>query len=222
MFDSFLSQGLLKKALDNDKISVRFWNYREQADNKKGKVDDSPYGGGAGMLLTPGPIYRTLELVKKVDRETRTVLLTPQGERLSQKKARLWSKDLRSLTFVCGRYEGFDERIRSFVDEEVCLGDFVMLGGEIASMAIIETISRLLPGVIGNKDSLEQESFSGNLLEYPQYTRPKSFKGMEVPDELISGNHAVISDWREKMARKKTRKSRPDLWNTFVCKGKND
>ena len=167
------------------------------------------------MILRIEPVALTLEEQKNFyqsqGRETHTILVSPQGQPFTQKKAKELSQNNSVLTLVCGRYEGFDERIRSLVDEEISGGDFVCMGGEVITMAIIESVSRLLPGFLGNQESSEQESFSQSLLEYPQYTRPASYAGMDVPEELLSGNHKKIAQWRQQQAFSRTKKRRPDL-----------
>lgn len=207
-----LQSGLLGKAQHAGTIDVQAITPREFTTDRHRTVDDSPYGGGSGMLLMPGPIAETLEHLDEArgGQPTRRVLLTPQGQRFSQSHARRFS-ELGSLTLICGRYEGFDERIRSLVDEEISLGDFVLLGGEAAALAVIEATARLVPGVLGNDASADDESHADGLLEYPQYTRPEEFRGQNVPDILRSGNHAAIARWRRKESLRRTLKRRPDL-----------
>lgn len=211
LFDA-LSAGLLGKALDAGTIEVHAITPREFTTDRHRTVDDSPYGGGSGMVLMPGPIADALDHLDeaRMGKPTHRVLLTPQGGRFSQAHARRFST-LECLTLVCGRYEGFDERIRGLVDEEVSLGDFVLLGGEAAALAIIEASARLVPGVLGNQASTEDESHADGLLEYPQYTRPEDFRGEKVPDVLRSGNHAAIARWRRKESLRRTLERRPDL-----------
>ena len=211
MFD-VLRTGLLGKAQDAGTIDVRAITPREFTIDRHRTVDDSPYGGGSGMVLTPGPFADALDHLDEVrgGKPSHRVLLTPQGTRFSQAHARRLSR-LDSLTLVCGRYEGFDERIRGFVDEEISLGDFVLLGGEAAALAVIEATARLVPGVLGNDESTTDESHADGLLEYPQYTRPDEFRGEKVPDVLRSGNHAVIARWRRKESLRRTLERRPDL-----------
>ncbi|MGB5504716.1 MAG: tRNA (guanosine(37)-N1)-methyltransferase TrmD [Polyangiales bacterium] len=210
-----LQTGLLGKAQDAGTIDVQAITPREFTTDRHRTVDDSPYGGGSGMLLMPGPIAETLEHLDEArgGQPTRRVLLTPQGQRFSQSHARRFS-ELGSLTLICGRYEGFDERIRSLVDEEISLGDFVLLGGEAAALAVIEATARLVPGVLGNDASADDESHADGLLEYPQYTRPEEFRGQNVPDILRSGNHAAIARWRRKESLRRTLERRPDLLET--------
>jgi tRNA (guanine37-N1)-methyltransferase len=210
-----LGTGLLGKARGAGTIDVQAISPREFTTDRHRTVDDSPYGGGSGMVLMPGPIAETLDHLDEAreGRPTHRLLLTPQGARFSQADARRFS-ELDSLTLVCGRYEGFDERIRRLVDEEVSLGDFVLLGGEAAALAVIEATARLLPGVLGNEQSAADESHADGLLEYPQYTRPEEFRGERVPDILRSGNHAAIARWRRKESLRRTLERRPDLLET--------
>ncbi|MGB5546784.1 MAG: tRNA (guanosine(37)-N1)-methyltransferase TrmD [Polyangiales bacterium] len=214
LFD-VLRSGLLAKAQDAGTISVQALTPREFTSDRHRTVDDSPYGGGSGMVLMPGPIAEALDHLDEArgGKPTHRVLLTPQGARFSQAHARRFS-ELDSLTLVCGRYEGLDDRIRGLVDEEISLGDFVLLGGEAAALAVIEATARLLPGVLGNDESASDESHADGLLEYPQYTRPEEFRGEKVPDVLRSGNHAAIARWRRKESLRRTLKRRPDLLKT--------
>ena len=215
IFSSFLEESLIKRGLEKRLLSISLVNFRKHGLGKHLQVDDSPYGGGPGMILRIEPLVLTLEEKKyfhqSQGRETHTILVSPQGQPFTQKKAKELSQKNSVLTLVCGRYEGFDERIRSIVDEEISGGDFVCMGGEVISMAIIESVSRLRPGFLGNQESSENESFSQSLLEYPQYTRPASYAGMDVPKELLSGNHEKIAAWRQKQALSRTKKRRPDL-----------
>ena len=215
IFSSFLEESLIKRALEKRLLSISLANFRKHGLGKHLQVDDSPYGGGPGMILRIEPLVLTLEEKKDFHqsqgRETHTILVSPQGQPFTQKKAKELSQRNSVLTLVCGRYEGFDERIRSIVDEEISGGDFVCMGSEVISMAIIESVSRLRPGFLGNQESSENESFSQSLLEYPQYTRPASYAGMDVPKELLSGNHEKIAAWRQKQALSRTKKRRPDL-----------
>ena len=215
IFSSFLEESLIKRAREKRLLSISLANFRKHGIGKHLQVDDSPYGGGPGMILRIEPLVLMLEEKKdfhqRRGRETHTILVSPQGQPFTQKKAKELSQKNSVLTLVCGRYEGFDERIRSIVDEEISGGDFVCMGGEVISMAIIESVSRLRPGFLGNKESSENESFSQSMLEYPQYTRPASYAGMDVPKELLSGNHEKIARWRRHQAILRTKKRRPDL-----------
>jgi tRNA (guanine37-N1)-methyltransferase len=207
-----LQHGLLGKARDSGRIDVVPITPREFTADRHRTVDDAPYGGGSGMVLMPGPIADALDHLdeERQGRPTRRVLLSPQGAPFSQAHAKRFSR-LDSITLVCGRYEGFDDRVRGLVDEEVSLGDFVMLGGEVAALAIIEATARLLPGVLGNEQSAMDESHADGLLEYPQYTRPEEFRGEKVPDVLKSGHHAAIARWRRKESLRRTLERRPEL-----------
>ena len=206
-----LRVGLLAKALDGAAVEVEALNPREFTHNKHRSVDDAPYGGGSGMVLSPVPMGAAIQhLDAKRNGPSHKVLLTPQGARFDQAMAERFAS-LDALTLICGRYEGFDERIRGMVDEEVSLGDFVLLGGESAATTIIEATARLLPGVLGNAHSAVEESHSTGLLEHPQYTRPANYEGQEVPPVLLSGNHALIARWRRKEALRRTLERRPDM-----------
>jgi tRNA (guanine37-N1)-methyltransferase len=212
LFDSFLEAGLFGKALLSRRISVYRFNPRDYTDDRHRSVDDEPYGGGSGMVMMPGPIAGALDAARGSGGEPTAlrVLLTPQGEPFGQGHAVRYAQR-GALALVCGRYEGVDERVRSLVDEEVSMGDFVLFGGEVAAMAVMEATARLVPGVLGNEGSLDEESHASGLLEYPHYTRPADFRGMAVPEVLRSGNHAAIARWRRKEALRRTRVRRPDL-----------
>lgn len=207
-----LNHGLLGKAREAGRVDVHTITPRRFTTDRHRTVDGAPYGGGSGMVLMPGPIAEALDHLDEAreGRVSHRVLLTPQGERFTQAHARRFS-ELDSLTLVCGRYEGFDERIRPLVDEEVSLGDFVLLGGEVAALAVLEATARLLPGVLGNEASAADESHAEGLLEYPQYTRPEEFRGETVPEILRSGNHGAIARWRRKESLRRTLERRPDL-----------
>lgn len=211
LFD-VLQHGLLGKARDAGRIDVHTITPRRFTSDRHRTVDDAPYGGGSGMVLMPGPIADALDALDDArdGRTTHRVLLTPQGQPFTQGHARRFA-GLHALTLVCGRYEGFDERIRGLVDEEVSLGDFVLFGGEVAALAILEATARLLPGVLGNAQSAADESHAEGLLEYPQYTRPETFRGETVPDILRSGHHGAIARWRRKESLRRTLQRRPDL-----------
>ncbi|HSN82284.1 MAG TPA: tRNA (guanosine(37)-N1)-methyltransferase TrmD [Polyangiales bacterium] len=204
--------GLLGKAQDAETIALQTINPRDFATDRHRSVDDAPYGGGSGMVLMAAPFVAALEHLDQArsGEPTHKVLLTPQGDRFTQTHARRFS-GVATLTLVCGRYEGFDERIRGCVDEEISLGDFVLLGGEVAALAIIEATARLIPGVLGNEQSTADESHAHGLLEYPQFTRPEVFRGARVPEVLLSGNHAAIARWRRRESLLRTLERRPDL-----------
>jgi tRNA (guanine37-N1)-methyltransferase len=220
MFGGFLATSFVGRAIEGGQMSVRLRSPRDFGLGKHRSVDDTPYGGGSGMVMRVDVMVAAMESLDADAPEgvrARRVLLTPQGRVLDQAKVQeLAERD--AVMLVCGRYEGFDERIRSYVDEEISLGDFVMTGGEVAAMAIVDACSRLLPGVIGNEASTIDESHSpdtGGLLEYPHYTRPAEFRGARVPEVLAGGNHAEIARWRREQAIARTRRRRPDLWERF-------
>lgn len=211
IFRSPLSESLIKKALDKGILQVRIWNLRDFTEDKHRTTDDYPYGGGAGMVMKADPIFRAVEEIKTNNPEARTLLLTPQGERFHQGLARGLSEQ-KHWILICGRYEGLDERVRQgVVDREISIGDYVLNGGEIPALVFLEVISRYVPGFLGSEQSVEEETFSDGLLEYPQYTRPPVIRGMEVPEVLLSGNHAEIKRWRRRESLKRTFLRRPDL-----------
>jgi tRNA (guanine37-N1)-methyltransferase len=228
VFVGFLAASMVGRAVQGGQLAVRFRNPRDFGIGKHKSVDDSPYGGGSGMVMRVDvlvPAMESLDADAPGGARGHRILLTPQGERFDQSKAcELASRE--ALMLVCGRYEGFDERVRTYVDEELSLGDFVLTGGEVAAMAIIDACTRLLPGVLGNEQSPIDESHSpaaGGLLEAPQYTRPPAFRGVGVPEVLIGGNHADIAKWRRDRAIERTRVRRPDLWERFEGKrGRGD
>jgi len=211
IFRSPLSESLIKKALDKGVLKVRIWNLRDFTEDKHRTTDDYPYGGGAGMVMKADPIFRAVEEIKANNPDARTLLLTPQGERFHQGLARGLSEQ-KHWILICGRYEGLDERVRlGVVDREISIGDYVLNGGEIPALVFLEVISRYVPGFLGSEQSVEEETFSDGLLEYPQYTRPPVIRGMEVPEILLSGNHAEIKRWRRRESLKRTYLRRPDL-----------
>ena len=215
-FESYLNVSLLARAQAHELIDVQIFNLRDWGEGVHKSVDARPYGGGAGMVLRPDIMDKALKAlkVKKGQKNSAVILLTPQGKTFSQTTARKLS-GLKKIVLICGRYEGFDERIRFMVDLEISMGDFVLTGGEIPALAVLDAVARLVPGVVGKKESLNEESFSeatdGQTLEYPQYTRPEVYKKMSVPKVLLTGNHAKISDWRKAQSLKKTKSQRPDL-----------
>lgn len=207
MFTGFLNESIIKRAIDNNKVIINIHNIRDYSKDKHKKVDDYGFGGGKGMVLMPQPIFDAVESIK--DNDSKVILLTPQGKTYKQSMAYELSSE-QHLIFICGHYEGFDERIRTLADIELSIGDFILTGGEIPSMAITDSIVRLLDGVI-EKESHELESFNNDLLDYPVYTRPVDFRGMKVPDVLLSGHHANINKYRLEEQIKRTSKRRPDL-----------
>ena len=212
MFQNVLGESMLKIASEKELVSFHLHNIRDYSNDKHRCVDDKPYGGGAGMVMKPEPIFNAVEAVELLDDAASTkILLTPQGKTFNQGIADNLSKKTR-LMIICGRYEGFDERIRSGIDAlEISIGDYVLTGGEIPAMVVIDSISRLVPGVLGGDDSLQDESFVNRMLEYPQYTRPAEFRGMKVPEVLKSGHHSKIEEWRMENAILRTQERRPDL-----------
>jgi tRNA (guanine37-N1)-methyltransferase len=209
LFDEPLRVSLLGKAVESGLIDVRVHDLREHGLGRHRSVDDEPYGGGAGMVMRPEPIFAAVEAV--ATKSSHVILLSPRGTRLDQSVVARLSR-LGHLILVCGRYEGVDERVSEHLaDEELSIGDFVLAGGELPALVVTEAIARLLPGVIGNEDSLVSESHTGGLLEYPQYTRPAEFRGHRVPDVLLSGDHGAIERWRRDRAEEITRRRRPDL-----------
>ena len=198
MFEGVLNSSMMWKAQNQGAAEFTMVNLRDFGIGPRKQVDDTPYGGGDGMLLKPEPLFAAIEKAKEQDPTAKVVLMTPRGSRWKQATAQEWSEAPHGYIFVCGRYEGYDERIISLIDEQVSVGDYVLTGGELPAMTIIDSIVRLIPGVLGGESSAAIESFSdGETLEFPQYTKPAEFRGMKVPDVLISGNHALIAKWRE-------------------------
>ena len=212
MFTGVFGSSILKKAQEKDAVSIRVVNFRDYSASKHGSVDDYPYGGGAGMVLAPQPIFDAVEqLTGSAETKPRVLLMCPQGERLTQRKAEALAEE-EHLVLICGHYEGYDERIREhLVTDEISIGDYVLTGGELAAMVVTDSVVRLLPGVLGKEESHVQDSFSTGLLEHPHYTRPADFRGMKVPDVLLSGNHAKIEEWRKKESLRRTYMRRADL-----------
>ena len=210
MFSAIKEEGVIARAIKKSIISIKEWQLRDFSENKYKNVDDKAYGGGAGMVMQVKPIRDCIKKIKEQDPETKVIYLSPQGETLNQNLVEKLAS-FESLTLLCGRYEGVDERIiENDVDYEVSIGDYVISGGELAAMVLIDSVSRRLPNVLGNKDSLN-DSFVNNLLDYPHYTRPESIDGDLVPEVLLSGNQAKIDAWRLEQAKKKTKQKRPDL-----------
>jgi tRNA (guanine37-N1)-methyltransferase len=212
MFSAVLDESIVKRAQAKGKVKIFTHDLRDYTLDKHHKVDDRPFGGGSGMVIQVEPIFRAVrEIKKKIKGKAKVILLCPQGKRLNQAYAKKLSV-CRNLIFICGHYEGVDERVRQYlVDEEISIGDYILTGGELAAMVLIDSLVRLIPGVLGDKNSLNFESFEGNLLEYPQYSRPAKFKNWPVPEVLVSGDHDKISAWRKLQAFKLTKKKRPDL-----------
>ncbi|MYL33121.1 tRNA (guanosine(37)-N1)-methyltransferase TrmD [Pontibacillus yanchengensis] len=218
MFDGVLNSSIMKRAQDMNAFSYNTINFREYTESKHNKVDDTPYGGGAGMVLSPQPIFDAVDAIKDTSNQTkypRIILLCPQGEPHSQQKAEELAQE-DHLIFLCGHYEGYDERIRThLVTDEISIGDYVLTGGELGAMVVMDSVVRLLPSVLGNESSAPEDSFSNGLLEHPHYTRPRDFRGMHVPEVLFSGNHAKIDEWRHQQSLLRTYKRREDLLRDY-------
>lgn len=216
MFEGPLGESIIGKAREKGLLEINVSNFRDYSDNKHQTVDDYPYGGGAGMLLKVQPVYDNIKAIEEATPETkkRVILLDPAGKPFDQKMAEEFSTE-EHLVFICGHYEGYDERIRSLVTDEVSLGDYVLTGGELGAMVMIDATVRLLPEVLGNQTSAQTDSHSTGLLEHPQYTRPAEFKGMRVPEVLMNGNHKLIEQWQLKESLRRTYQRRPDMLETY-------
>ncbi|SFE64644.1 tRNA (guanosine(37)-N1)-methyltransferase TrmD [Peptostreptococcus sp. D1] len=213
IFKAYIGESMMKKAVESSILEVELYNIRDFSENKHKKVDDYPFGGGAGMVMTPQPIFSTYEyIVDKYELENpRVIYLSPKGRVFDQKIAKSLSLE-NDIIFLCGHYEGVDQRIIDLiVTDEISIGDYVLTGGELPALVMIDSIARLVPGVLNRSESHEDESFENDLLEYPQYTRPRSFNGLEVPEVLLSGNHKKIDEWRFDESKKITMERRPDL-----------
>ncbi len=234
MFRGVLEESIIKRAQEKGLVKIFLHDLREFGLGKRKTTDDYPYGGGAGMIMRIEPVYNAIKKIKakntrhcrtggqeRKKNKIRTILLTPQGEILNEGKSKKLAKES-SVILICGHYKGLDERIRlNLIDEEISVGDYVLSGGEIAAMVVVDTITRLIPGVLGNKESMRLDSFHQNILEGPLYTRPVEFKGMKVPDSLLSGNHGQIFDWRRKEALRRTYLKRPELFNVIKLSEKD-
>jgi len=220
MFEGFLKESILGKAINNNIVEINIINYRDFSKDKHNKVDDTPYGGGAGMVLCVQPVYDALLSIEGYE-DALKILVSPQGKPFKQKRAYELS-NFKHIIILCGHYEGYDERIRDLFDEEISIGDYVLTGGEIAAMVLIDAVTRLIPSVISKSESHLFDSFNNNLLEHPHYTRPSEFLGKKVPDVLISGNHKLIREWRLKESIKRTKERRIDLYNKYRKENSND
>lgn len=210
MFSPILGASMMWKAQKDKLVKFEIIDLRKYGIGPRKQVDDTPYGGGAGMVLKPEPVFAAVKAAKKKLPKAKVILMTPRGEKFTQINAKKLSK-LKEVIILCGHYEGFDERITKLVDIEISVGDYILTGGELPAMTIVDAVVRLVPGVLGDKQSPHDESFSQGLLEYPQYTRPDAFEGMKVPEVLLGGNHNKIMVWRKAEAVKKTKENRPDL-----------
>lgn len=211
MLDSPLRDGILKKAQDKGLLKIEMVNLRDYTTDRHHTTDDYPYGGGQGMVMKPEPLVTAIEEIRAHAEHARVVQLTPRGRVFSQPDALRLSQE-EQVVLICGRYEGVDERVKAFVDEEISIGDYTLSGGEPAAAVVVDAVARLVPGVLGNENSAAEESFTDGLLEYPQYTRPEIFRGMQVPEVLLSGDHERIKQWRQERSLEVTRQRRPDLW----------
>tara|TARA_Y100001968_G_C19424350_1_gene753509 strand:+ start:1177 stop:1905 length:729 start_codon:yes stop_codon:yes gene_type:complete len=216
-FESLNKLGVIGRALTSKIAEIHIHNPRDFTEDTYKKVDDQPYGGGSGMVLKPEPIFKTFDQIPSLECR-KVVMMTPQGKALKQKDLQRWSSENNQLVIICGHYEGFDERIRTLADEEISIGDYILSGGEIPALTVINGVVRLLPGTVGDSESLKNESHNDLLLEYPHYTRPFSFRGMEVPKVLRSGDHEAIFKWREKQRLIRTKTRRPDLYQDWFNK----
>lgn len=211
MFDAVLNESIIKRAKKAGIVKINLHNLRDFTKDRHRKVDDRPFGGGPGMVMKPEPIFSAVESTLNKNKKAKVILLTPQGEKLNQRKARQLSK-AKQLILICPHYEGIDERVRRHLaDEEISIGDYVLTGGELPAMVLIDSMVRLLPGAIGHKDATKDESFSDGLLEYPHYTRPSVFRKLKVPEILLSGDPKLVAEWRKKESIKRTKQRRPDL-----------
>lgn len=213
IFNGPLTESIIKRAVKKGLVKIKIHNLRDFTKDRHRTCDDRPFGGGPGMVMKPDPIFEAVEYVKKLNKvkRPRIILLSPQGQKLNQELLKKFSRR-KSLIIICGHYEGVDERVRKYlITDEISIGDYITTGGELPATVLIDSVIRLIPGVLGNKNSSILESFQNSLLEYPQYTRPAVYRNMKVPAELLSGNHAVIAEWRHNEAIKKTKNKRPDL-----------
>ena len=223
LFEAFLTTSIVGRAIERELVEVHMTNIRDFALDKYGSVDDSPYGGGPGMVLMCQPVFDAIEHIRSLAEPTgKVILLTPQGRKLDQKLVSELANEER-LILLAGHYEGFDERIRTnLADMEVSVGDFVLSGGEIPAMALVDAVTRLQAGALGKDESVHEESFQQGLLEYPHYTRPSEFRGMKVPEILLNGHHAKIVAWRQAQAEQRTKRRRPDLWEKYDSPGESE
>lgn len=220
MIQDYCKYSILARAVESKQITVNTINPRDYTESKHKKVDDTPFGGGAGMVLMCQPFIDALESVNKKE-NSQTIILTPQGEKFDQQMAKEFAQK-EQLIMICGHYEGFDERIRTLSNaREVSIGDFVLTGGELPALCILDSTIRYIDGILGKIESADYDSFEDGLLEYPQYTKPREYRGLNVPEVLLNGNHAEISKWRKEQQKIKTQKARPDLWEKYIQKNTN-
>ena len=223
IFENVFKYSIIKRAIDRNLIEINTYDIRDYTLNKHKKIDDYPYGGGPGMLMMADPIYRCYEDVLRKKKEIHTIYLTPKGKILKQKTLNEIVKKNKSIFVICGHYEGVDQRlIDLIVDEEISIGDYVLTGGEIAGLVLIDAIARLIPGVLKNTICFEEESHYNGLLEHPQYTKPREWRNLEVPEVLLSGNHEEIAKWKLEKSIEETKNKRPDMWEKYIEGQKND
>ncbi|MFH0933091.1 MAG: tRNA (guanosine(37)-N1)-methyltransferase TrmD [Nitrospirota bacterium] len=223
IFHAYLIAGILKRALQSEIIEIKIHDLREYTKDRHRTVDDYPYGGGAGMVMKPEPFFAAVEALCPERAERKVIMLSPAGKKFDQRKAEELSREKRRLFFLCGRYEAIDERVKiALVDDEISIGDYILTGGELAALVIIDAVARLIPGVLGDERSAEEDSFSSGLLEYPHYTRPPVFRDMPVPEVLLSGNHREIWRWRRKEALRRTLERRPELLEKISLSDEDD
>jgi len=222
MLKTYLGFSILKRAIQNNRLSIEIHNLRDYALDKHKTVDDYPYGGGVGMVMKPDPFFRIVETLWPEKGKRKIMMLSPRGRLFNQDIAHELSHEQKDIIFFCGRYEAIDQRVSDhLVDEEISIGDYILTGGELPALVIIDAVARLIPGVLGDFGSTEEESFSWGLLDYPHYTRPEHFQGMSVPDVLLSGNHRKINRWRKKQAIKTTLEKRPELLEKYIFSDKD-
>jgi len=222
MLKTYLDFGILKRAIQNTMISVEIHNLRDYSHDRHKTVDDYPYGGGAGMVMKPDPFFRIVESLWPEKEKRKIIMLSPRGRLFTQDTAYDLSREEKDIIFFCGRYEAIDQRVSDhLVDAEFSIGDYILTGGELPALVIIDAVARLIPGVLGDFGSTEEESFSWGLLDYPHYTRPEHFRGMSVPNVLLSGNHSGITRWRKKQAIKSTLERRPELLERYLLTDKD-
>lgn len=220
MVEFYIDESIIKRAINAGVIDVKVLNIRDFTSDRHKCVDDYPYGGGAGMVMKVEPVYNALEYIKRAGQKLHVILLTPQGDVFDQQRAEALSKCGSTIVLICGRYEGFDERIRDIAHEELSIGNYVLTGGELPALAVMDSVSRLVPGVLGDFSSSQEESFTTGRLDYPAYTRPPVFRGRSVPEILLSGNHEKIRQWRKKEALRKTYRKKPYLLKTLTQEDK--
>ena len=211
MFDSYIKGSILGRAIEDKKIKIKFYNPRDFTKDRNRRIDRKPYGGGPGMVIEAMPVIKAIEKAKGGKKKVKIIFLSPSGAQFDNNYAKKAAKNYSDIIIICGRYEGVDDRVHSLCDEEISIGDYVLSGGEIPAMVLVDSVSRLIKGVLIKEEALKTESFTNGVIEFPQYTRPENFEGMKVPEILLSGDHKKIEDWKKEQARKLTKDKRPDL-----------